>query len=115
MNLHGFGPGCVELDRMLAFRDHLRVHDDDRRLYESTKLELAQREWVSGQDYANVEDDVVADIMSRAGHERSEARQMSRGPVFLVYRFARLRERRTAGTRRAGACDSALRGGLSRW
>ena len=33
-NLHVFSAGCEEIDRMLAFRDWLRVHKDDRRLYE---------------------------------------------------------------------------------
>jgi GrpB-like predicted nucleotidyltransferase (UPF0157 family) len=68
VNLHVFSLGCVEVDRMLAFRDHLRVHEEDRRLYEWTKLALAEREWATVQDYADAKDDVVADIMSRAVH-----------------------------------------------
>ena len=36
-NLHVFSLGCEEIDRMLAFHDWLRVHEDDRRLYEETK------------------------------------------------------------------------------
>jgi GrpB-like predicted nucleotidyltransferase (UPF0157 family) len=68
VNLHVFSLGCIEVDRMLAFRDHLRVHHEDRRLYEWTKLALAQREWATVQDYADAKDDVVADIMSRAVH-----------------------------------------------
>ena len=50
---------------MLAFRDHLRLNDEDRQLYESTKAALAEREWPTVQDYADTKDDVVADIMSR--------------------------------------------------
>lgn len=65
VNLHVFPPHCIEVDRMLAFRDHLRLHDADRRLYESTKAALTEREWPTVQDYANAKDDVVADIMSR--------------------------------------------------
>ena len=65
VNLHVFPPRCVEVDRMLAFRDHLRKHRDDRELYESTKLALSEREWTTIQDYADAKDDVVADIMSR--------------------------------------------------
>ena len=45
VNLHTFSEGCFEVDRMLAFRDWLRTHDDDRELYESAKRELAAREW----------------------------------------------------------------------
>ena len=33
-------PGCLELERMVGFRDWLRTHDDDRELYERTKREL---------------------------------------------------------------------------
>lgn len=49
-NLHVFGQ-CEEVERMLAFRDHLRAHDDDRELYESTKRELAKRNWEYIQGY----------------------------------------------------------------
>ena len=40
-NVHVFSAGCEEVERMLAFRDWLRTHDDDRELYERTKRELA--------------------------------------------------------------------------
>ena len=53
---------------MLAFRDHLRRHDDDRQRYEDTKRALAARRWRYVQDYADAKSDVVADIMRRAGH-----------------------------------------------
>ena len=43
VNLHTFSPGCPEVDLMLAFRDWLRTHDEDRELYERTKRELAAR------------------------------------------------------------------------
>ncbi|MGH8892719.1 MAG: GrpB family protein, partial [Actinomycetes bacterium] len=66
VNLHVFGDGSDEVDRMLAFRDHLRTDDRDHRLYESTKRELAAREWADTQDYADAKSDVVADIMTRA-------------------------------------------------
>ena len=65
VNLHVFPPRCIEVTRMLAFRNHLRVNDEDRLLYESTKAALSEREWPTVQDYANAKDDVVADIMSR--------------------------------------------------
>ena len=41
VNLHMFSEGCSEVERMVAFRDWLRTHDDDRELYESAKRELA--------------------------------------------------------------------------
>ena len=34
INLHVFSEGCPEIDRMLAFRDRLRTHDDERIRYE---------------------------------------------------------------------------------
>ena len=66
VNLHVFPEGSEEARRMLAFRDHLRSHDDDRRLYEETKRELATRSWAQVQDYADAKTDVVTDIMERA-------------------------------------------------
>jgi GrpB-like predicted nucleotidyltransferase (UPF0157 family) len=66
VNLHVFGPDCEEVVRMLAFRDHLRRHDDDRALYERTKRELASRRWDRVQDYADAKSDVVAEILGRA-------------------------------------------------
>src|SRR5215213_11897336 len=37
VHLHVFSPGCVEVERMLRFRDRLRSNESDRRLYERTK------------------------------------------------------------------------------
>jgi GrpB-like predicted nucleotidyltransferase (UPF0157 family) len=65
VNLHVFPPRCTEVDRMLAFRDHLRRNAEDRHVYESTKAALSEREWPTVQAYADAKDDVVADIMSR--------------------------------------------------
>ncbi len=65
-NLHVFSVGCEEIDRMLAFRDWLRVHDDDRRLYEETKRELAARTWKHTQNYADAKSEVVQEILARA-------------------------------------------------
>ena len=66
VNVHVFGPRCPEVDRMLAFRDHLRRDASDRELYESTKRELAGRAWVLVQDYADAKSPVVTQIMTRA-------------------------------------------------
>ena len=65
-NIHVFTVGAAEIDRMLAFRDWLRSHDDDRLLYEQTKRDLAAREWKYVQHYADAKSDVVAAIMARA-------------------------------------------------
>jgi GrpB-like predicted nucleotidyltransferase (UPF0157 family) len=66
-NLHVFQVGCSEVAQMTGFRDWLRTHPADRELYERTKRELAEREWVNVQDYADAKTDVVLDIKCRAG------------------------------------------------
>jgi GrpB-like predicted nucleotidyltransferase (UPF0157 family) len=66
VNLHVFPEGCDEVRRMLAFRDRLRLSDEDRALYERTKQALAQRRWNHVQEYADAKGEVVADIMARA-------------------------------------------------
>jgi GrpB-like predicted nucleotidyltransferase (UPF0157 family) len=67
VNLHVFSPDCVEVDRMVGFRDWLRGNDADRDLYERTKRELAAREWQFVQNYADAKTAVVEEIMARAG------------------------------------------------
>ena len=65
-NLHVFSAGCAEIDRMLAFRDRLRAHEEDRRLYEVTKVALAARSWEYVQDYADAKSAVIREILARA-------------------------------------------------
>ena len=65
-NLHVFSEGCVEIDRMLTFREWLRVHDADRMLYENTKRELAARTWKYTQNYADAKSEVIQEILTRA-------------------------------------------------
>src|SRR5215469_5399172 len=66
IHLHVFSAGCPEIARMVRFRDWLREHPEDRAVYESTKRELAQQEWSSGQDYADAKTTVVEEILKRA-------------------------------------------------
>ncbi len=72
-NLHVFSLGCSEIDRMVVFRDWLRTHEDDRRLYERTKRRLAAGAWEYTQQYADSKTEVVREILERAlgstGHE----------------------------------------------
>ena len=75
VNLHVFGLGSREIDRMLSFRDHLRTEADDRELYERTKRGLARQTWEFVQQYADAKSAVVEQIVARA--ER-------RGPVPLL-------------------------------
>jgi GrpB-like predicted nucleotidyltransferase (UPF0157 family) len=66
VQVHVFAAGSDEIVRMLAFRDRLRAHDDERELYETTKRELATRHWTYVQDYANAKGEVVESIIARA-------------------------------------------------
>lgn len=67
VNLHVFSHGCGEAARMIAFRDWLRAHDEDREAYATAKRELADRTWKYVQHYADAKSDVVATILRRAG------------------------------------------------
>jgi GrpB-like predicted nucleotidyltransferase (UPF0157 family) len=67
INLHVFSAGSVELERMVGFRDWLRLHDDDRDLYERTKRELIKQPWAYVQNYADAKTGVVEEIVARAG------------------------------------------------
>lgn len=66
VHVHVFGDGCVEIERMLAFRDRLRAHPADRIVYEDTKRRLAAREWPTVQDYADAKSEVIEGILLRA-------------------------------------------------
>jgi GrpB-like predicted nucleotidyltransferase (UPF0157 family) len=71
VNLHVFTEGASEIAKMLAFRDWLRSHDNDRALYERTKRELASREWKYVQHYADAKTEVVEAIIARALGDRA--------------------------------------------
>jgi GrpB-like predicted nucleotidyltransferase (UPF0157 family) len=66
VNLHVFSSGCPEVDRMVKFRDWLRICRDDRELYGRAKTTLAEQEWKYTQNYADAKSAVVEEIMSRA-------------------------------------------------
>jgi GrpB-like predicted nucleotidyltransferase (UPF0157 family) len=66
VNLHVFSPGCIEIERMVGFRDWLRTHAEDRALYERTKRDLASRRWQYVQHYADAKTEVVEQILARA-------------------------------------------------
>src|SRR5215207_9195162 len=74
INLHVFSAGCVEIDRMIGFRDHLRSNPADRALYERTKRDLAGRTWKYTQHYADAKTDVIEEILERASAHRTTLR-----------------------------------------
>jgi GrpB-like predicted nucleotidyltransferase (UPF0157 family) len=65
VNLHVFSDGCEEIDRMLAFRDWLRSHEQDRERYESVKRELSTRTWDHVDGYSDAKTGVVTEILDR--------------------------------------------------
>jgi len=71
VHLHVFSAGCPEIDRMLAFRDWLRVSASDRELYVKTKRELAQHAWKRMQDYADAKTPVIQQILARMQNSQS--------------------------------------------
>ena len=66
INLHVFAADSPEIVRMLAFRDRLRTHDDERARYAAAKRELAARDWTYVQDYADAKGEVVEAIIAAA-------------------------------------------------
>jgi GrpB-like predicted nucleotidyltransferase (UPF0157 family) len=71
INLHTFSAGCPEVDRMLMFRDWLRVNAADRQVYARTKSALARKEWTYVQHYADAKSAVIDEIMTRARRHSS--------------------------------------------
>jgi GrpB-like predicted nucleotidyltransferase (UPF0157 family) len=66
INLHVFSEGASEIERMLRFRDWLRIHDEDRDKYARAKRNLAQRKWRYVQNYAEAKTAIIQEIMDRA-------------------------------------------------
>jgi GrpB-like predicted nucleotidyltransferase (UPF0157 family) len=66
VHVHVFSEGSEAARIRLLFRDWLRRDDDDRRLYEDTKRELARRDWDATNDYSDAKGAVVTEILARA-------------------------------------------------
>jgi GrpB-like predicted nucleotidyltransferase (UPF0157 family) len=66
VHIHVFSRGCVEVARLLAFRDWLRDNADDRQSYESVKRNLARQDWPDMNAYAQAKSDVIEEILVRA-------------------------------------------------
>jgi GrpB-like predicted nucleotidyltransferase (UPF0157 family) len=63
VHIHIYSTGCREIDRNVMFRDRLRQNAGDRRRYEQTKRELAKKEWVDMNAYANGKTEVIEKII----------------------------------------------------
>jgi GrpB-like predicted nucleotidyltransferase (UPF0157 family) len=72
INLHVFTIGCLEIERMVKFRDHVRADATDRQMYENAKRELASRTWKYTQNYADAKSAVVEEILGRSGVTATE-------------------------------------------
>jgi GrpB-like predicted nucleotidyltransferase (UPF0157 family) len=66
IHLHVFTAGATEIDRMLLFRDWLRVSETDRAAYLAVKRDLARRTWRHVQHYADAKTAIVEEILARA-------------------------------------------------
>lgn len=66
IHVHIFSSGCVEIGRMIAFRNHLRRDAGDRLRYEALKRRLARRDWPDMQAYADAKTLLVQEITGRA-------------------------------------------------
>jgi GrpB-like predicted nucleotidyltransferase (UPF0157 family) len=73
VQVHVFSPASPEIRRMLAFRDRLRSHEDERAAYEAMKRELAARTWEYAQGYADAKSEIVEAIVARALAEEDRA------------------------------------------
>jgi len=69
VHVHVYSAGCPEIERVLAFRDRLRINADDRERYERTKRELAAREWDEMDDYAAAKSEVVESIIASSARD----------------------------------------------
>jgi GrpB-like predicted nucleotidyltransferase (UPF0157 family) len=65
VNLHVFGPDAAEPRRVVAFRDWLRAHDEDRDAYSALKRSLAEQGFERVMDYNNHKAALVYDIYER--------------------------------------------------
>jgi GrpB-like predicted nucleotidyltransferase (UPF0157 family) len=93
VNLHVFGSGAAEVERMLRFRDRLRGDDAARDRYARTRRELARRTWRHVQDYADAKTAVVEEVLGRA--ERAPVPGVPHQPLVTI---ARRRRQDVGGT-----------------
>ncbi len=66
VHVHVFSSGCVEIARMLSFRDHLRSNTEDRLRYEALKRHLAKQDWPDMNAYARAKAGLVEQILAKA-------------------------------------------------
>jgi GrpB-like predicted nucleotidyltransferase (UPF0157 family) len=67
VHVHALSPRSREVERLLAFRDRLRVDSHERQVYEATKRMLASRSWPDMNAYAEAKTEVIEQILANAG------------------------------------------------
>jgi len=72
VHVHIFSPDSPEFKRHLVFRDWLRRNTEDRQLYDTTKRQLAARQWEDMNAYARAKSEVVERIIATALREMSD-------------------------------------------
>lgn len=70
VHIHILEVGVPAADDYLLLRDHLRVDEDDRRLYETTKRDLMTQQWSHMDAYADAKTAVITEIKDRARRRR---------------------------------------------
>jgi GrpB-like predicted nucleotidyltransferase (UPF0157 family) len=67
VNVHVYSPihAAPEITRILAFRNWLRTHDDDRDRYAATKRELSKKDWKFVQNYADAKTEIIEEILAK--------------------------------------------------
>ena len=68
-NVHVYEKGDLEIDRYLAFRNWLRIHDDDAKAYGHLKIELAEKYPQDILSYCMGKDAFVATIDEKDGYD----------------------------------------------
>ncbi|MFC3449069.1 GrpB family protein [Amycolatopsis speibonae] len=66
INLHVYSPDNGQTERYRLFRERLIAHEDELKLYEAKKRELASRTWKYIQQYADAKTEVIDEIIERA-------------------------------------------------
>lgn len=74
VHVHIFSPGAPELERHVRFRNRLRVNEEDRDLYGSTKRRLATLSWESMDAYSEAKTEVIEGILARSTTTQAKER-----------------------------------------
>ena len=72
VHVHVRAPGDPEIDRHLAFRDHLRNSPADRDRYARLKRALAARTWTDMNHYADAKGPLIEEILAAAAATRTD-------------------------------------------